>query len=331
MTGQVPLSMSPIGVHPARRSAAVAVASAAVLVTVLAGCGGSSGTSTADTTQAGATPGQGGGQPGTEAPASGLIAEVDSGTIQVQSQQSGQIAVKYGESTTFTETTSAALSDVKEGVCVTAANMPAGGARPSGAPAGGSGAQPSARPTAMPTSFTATTVMISQPTDGSCAGPNATARPTGQPQPSGQPQTRPSGGPDGPGGQNGQGAPGGQGGFGGGGFGGRATGKVTSVSGSTITISGTDFGTDKAVTYTVLVDGDTKYTQSVAATSTELAVGKCAVANGDTDDTGTVTATRIALSEATNGACATGFGGGFGGRGSDAGGSGSGGTGTTNG
>jgi hypothetical protein len=105
------------------------------------------------------------------------------------------------------------------------------------------------------------------------------------------------------------------------------TGKVTAVSGSSITVSGTGFdGARRAgsnapsagagstaapatKTYTVTVGSATKYTKTGTATSSALVVGQCATARGSSDDTGAITATTIAVSAPVDGGCTAGFGG----------------------
>lgn len=60
----------------------------------------------------------------------------------------------------------------------------------------------------------------------------------------------------------------------------------------------------------------TKYSETVTANSSALAVGECVTAIGKTDDTGAVAASSIAIEAKVNGGCSTGFGrrvGGFGG------------------
>jgi hypothetical protein len=119
------------------------------------------------------------------------------------------------------------------------------------------------------------------------------------------------------------------------GFGGVVSGKVKSVSGSTFVVEVTEFvgrpgGTRTSGTSgttsgsvsapatttassTVTVTPSTTYTKTVIATSSSIKVGLCASAFGPADDTGAITAAQVRLSQATDGTCSTGFGGGFGG------------------
>jgi hypothetical protein len=148
--------------------------------------------------------------------------------------------------------------------------------------------------------------------------------------PTGATGARPSGAP----GQNGGTGPGngtgnGRGGFD---FGRIVTGKVTSVSGSTITVESTTFAggapgaggqstaapsaapSSEKSTRTVEVTSSTSYTKDKTATSSAVKIGLCATALGTADDTGAIAATSITLSTAVDGSCTSGFGG-FGGRG----------------
>jgi hypothetical protein len=92
------------------------------------------------------------------------------------------------------------------------------------------------------------------------------------------------------------------------------SGKVTAVSGSTITVDALDFQTQKTSSKTVTVDGSTKFTQTQQGAASDLVVGQCVVARGKADDSGTVAATALTVSAPVDGSCTTGFGGrGFGG------------------
>ena len=263
-------------------------------VVLIAACSSGSGSgstptgspSSSPSQQAGVGSGRGAG-PG----AAGTIAEVAAGSIEVQNQSTGQVTVKYTAKTAFVQVKSTTEAAVKPGTCVLAAAAPSQTA--SGSPS------PASPPS---TTFTAATVFLSQRENGKCtlADLGGGARTGGSRAPrSGQ---FPSGFPTGArrSGANGRNF----------GFAERAAGAVTAVSGSTITVSGTNPRTNAAVTYTVDVDASTKYSQTVATTSKALAVGQCASATGRADDTGAVTATSIRLSPPTNGNCTIGFGGG---------------------
>ena len=222
--------------------------------------------------------------------AQGTIAALAATSLEVQSPQSGQVTVTFGPKTAFTQTTAAAKASVVVGTCVAAMaarSQSSGSAAPS-TPA------PSASPPARATSFTAATVVITRPANGTCnggfGGLNGSAAPSGAPS-----GAFPSGAPSG--------------GFGRGGFGGfaaRATGKVTAVTASTMTIVGST--RSGPITYTVSVDPSTMYTATGSGASGSLAVGKCVIAFGSTDSTGAVAATRIAVSPASSSGCTVGFG-----------------------
>ncbi|MFC4242094.1 DUF5666 domain-containing protein [Gryllotalpicola reticulitermitis] len=278
-------------------TAAGALAVGAALV--LSGCSSHASASASGTTKSSApAQGQSGGAGGAQGGAGngtiGQIAAISGSTLQVQSS-SDQTAVNYTSSTALTQTVSVALSAVKVGECVTATTASAAGSTSSPSPSSSSGA--------------VTSVSITQPSNGSCTGGfggrggASGTRPTNRPSfnPSDRPSNRPSGS---------------RGGFGGGNFVLPTSGKVTAVSGSTITVDALDFQTQKTSAKTVTVGSSTKYTESESATSSALTVGKCVVARGSSDDSGNVTATSIAISAPVNGSCTTGFGGrgGFGGR-----------------
>ena len=222
--------------------------------------------------------------------AQGTIAALAATSLEVQSPQSGQVTVTFGPKTAFTQTTAAAKASVVVGTCVAAVaarSQSSGSAAPS-TPA------PSASPPARATSFTAATVVITRPANGTCnggfGGLNGSAAPSGAPS-----GAFPSGAPSG--------------GFGRGGFGGfaaRATGKVTAVTASTMTVVGST--RSGPITYTVSVDPSTMYTAIGSGTSASLAVGKCIIAFGSTDSTGAVAATRIAVSPVSSSGCTVGFG-----------------------
>ena len=107
--------------------------------------------------------GRGGGQAFRPA-AQGLIAEVDSGSMQVQSE-SAQTTVDWTSSTTFTQTKTAALSAVKTGLCIEAMAAPPTTGSGTGTGSSGTG---SAAPEKV-TALTAASVQLSQPVDGKCS------------------------------------------------------------------------------------------------------------------------------------------------------------------
>ena len=288
------------------RIAAGAAACCAVMF--VAGCGGgtsATGNATGAPTTAASANGAGGAAGGarTFPGATGLLAQINGTTLQVQGA-SAQTAVTYSASTTFTNTVAAKLSDVVVGVCVQAR---------SAQPVSGAGGTPPAAAPRTTGPIVAATVQISPAINGSCSAQGGLriggARPPGG---AGQP-TGPAGMPS-SGRTRGQGT----GGSGFGGFG--AFGKVTAVSdaGFTVDSSRPQNGTATTAvptTETVQTPAGTKYTRTGAANAQALVVGVCVTALGKADDTGSIAATSIALRPAENGSCSSGFGGGFGGRG----------------
>jgi hypothetical protein len=91
-----------------------------------------------------------------------------------------------------------------------------------------------------------------------------------------------------------------------------ASGKVTGVKGSKVTVKETDPRTKKSSSVVVTLTGATTFTERQSATATDLAVGKCASSFGSADTTGAVTATSITISTPGANGCTSGFGG-FGG------------------
>jgi hypothetical protein len=272
-------------------------------VMFVAACGGgtsATGNAAAAPTTAASGNGAGGAQGGGRAfpGATGLLAQIDGKTLQVQGTDA-QTAVTYSAGTTFTDTVTAKLSDVVVGVCVQARS-----ARPA---AGAGGAMPTAAPRTTTSPIVAATVEISAAVNGKCSAQGGFrmggARPPGA---AGQP-TRPAGVP-GSGRTRGPGAAGG--GFGGLG----AFGKVTAVNSAGFTIESIrpesgSATTAAPTTETVQTPAGTKYTRTAAANAKALVTGLCVTALGKADDTGAIAATSIQLRPAENGSCSSGFGG----------------------
>ncbi|MFI5100264.1 MAG: hypothetical protein ACHQE5_07085 [Actinomycetes bacterium] len=292
----------------ARRAARQAAVVALVpLVVLLAACGSSGGSGTgaagapssAPSAQRSGQAGQGGGFGGANFPgASGLIAAVEPGQLQVQSSDS-QTTVTYTNATRFARTVAGKVAD---GQCVTV----------TGAPVSGSS-----------DTLTATSVRIEAKVNGAC--PTATGRTGGF----GGGQGGGNGGQGGQGFQGGTGAPRPSGApsgqfrdlaF--------ATGTVSTVSGSTVTVQGvlregrptsspaspaSTPGTSGAPsTITVVLASTTTVTETVPATKAAAVVGVCATAIGKADDRGDIAATSITITKPDANGCRAGFGG-FGG------------------
>jgi Domain of unknown function (DUF5666) len=285
-----------------RIAAGAALGCAVMLVAACGGGTSATGNAAAAPTSAASGNGAAGGARGFPG-ATGLLAQIDGKTLQVQST-AAQTAVTYSASTTFTDTVAAKLSDVVVGVCVQARS-----ARPA---AGAGGAAPTTAPRAPSAPIVAATVEISAPVNGKCSAQGGFrmggARPPGA---AGAP-TRVAGVP----GSGRTRAPGTGGGFGGLG----AFGKVTAVNGSGFTIESSrpqngTASTAAPTSETVQTPAGTKYTRTGAASAKALVVGVCVTALGKADDTGAIAATSILLRPAENGSCSSGFGGGSAGRG----------------
>jgi Domain of unknown function (DUF5666) len=272
---------------PLRR--AVALSALGVAAVTLAACGSSSSASTTSSTKAptsagsgrGSGTGSGGGGtrqfPGT----SGTIAAINGPSLEVQNPTTGQTTVNYTSTTTFDQTVTTTASSVTVGSCISAFGKPTSSSSSSTSTFG--------RP------VTATTVSVSQPTSGSCTGGLGGAG-TG----------RPGGGGGFPGGQRPAGATGARRPFSG--QFGAASGPVTAVNGSTVTLNETNPTTKKVSSVVVTLASSTAFTERQSAAATDLAVGKCANAVGTADTTGAVTARSITISTPGANGCTTGFG-----------------------
>jgi len=284
------------------RIAFVAPALAAVTVLLLSACNSGTGSDAAAAPSGAATNGgqrttQGQGQDPDRGGASGQIASVNGTVMQLRSTDA-QTAVAWTGTTTFTAQVPGGLSDVTVGSCVVAVAVQ------STSSSGSTSATPDTT-----SAIAATSIRITAAADdGTCAGGFGGGGAGGfnRQRPSGAPtdapnDTRPSGAPTG--------APGG-GAFRG--FGGVASGKVTAIEGSTLTVDA--MGADNATTSrTVTVSSDTTYTSTKAADASAVVVGQCATARGQADASGKVTATSVTVSAPTDGSCSTRFGGdGFG-------------------
>lgn len=210
---------------------------------------------------------------------SGEIAAVDGKTLQIQ-DGSAQTAVTYTSKTTFTAQVAGAISDVGKGDCVlvfsTSTDQNA-------------------------SAVTATSVSVSPAVDGTCAtgfGGGSGGRPSGAPSrlpsadgqaPSaapggGQPSGAPSGGMP-----NGGGRP--------------RSGKVTAISGDTLTVAVPQPGSKDTTDVTVATTDKTTVTVTKASKASAAKAGVCATVNGKADDTGAVKAATITLRDAGADGC----------------------------
>jgi len=228
----------------------------------------------------------------------GLLAEIDGTTLQVQGTDT-QTAVTYSGSTTFTNTVVARLSDVVLGTCVQVRS-----AQPD---FGMGGATPAPAPRATDGPIAATAVEISPAVNGNCSALGGTRTSGERPTGAGGDATRAPGAPTfgqtrGPGAGSNE--------FGGLG----ASGKVIAVAGFSFTVESSRPQSSTATTAvpttrTVQTSAATTYTRTRAANTGALAVGLCVTALGKASDTGSIAATSIALRPAVNGSCSAGFGG----------------------
>lgn len=257
------------------------VVAAGLTALTLTACGGS--TSAASTSSNTANAGGSGGQnaPGADSSAQrpgafGLIAAWSGGVMQVQNSSS-QTAVKVTSSTKVTQTLPTTAKAVVVGSCVTVRSA----ASASGSPAS---------PAASSAPIAAATVSVRPAVNGSCTGG------FGNRNGSASPRMRPSGSASGYAGGNFRA------------FG--ATGQVASITSSGFVVKESRGGSTSDATVTT--SGSTTYTTTASATSAAIKTGECAIAMGTADSTGAVTANSVMLSKPVNGACTSGFGGGFG-------------------
>jgi len=262
---------------------ALALSGLGVAAVVLAACGASSSASAPPTSTSGA----GGTSSGATTPrnpgTSGTIAAITGTSLEVQSPTTGQTTVSYTSATTFRQITPTTVSAVTVGSCISAFGTPTSGSASTASRFGGP--------------VTATTVSVSQPVAGTCSGGFGR-----------------SGGGTPPGGTPGTGSrPAGSGGFGGGRFAGgsfaAASGSVTAVNGSTVSVSETNPTTKATSSVVVTLTATTAFTTTGTASPTDLVVGKCARAVGPADGTGAVTATSLTISTPGANGCTSGFGG----------------------
>ena len=274
--------------HRMPRSLPVAIAAAS-----LAGClalAGVAGAATTTTSPPGARAFPG---------ASGSVAAIAGSSMEVQNQQTGQVTVNWGPSTSFTQTVTVPASSVAVGDCVTVTGSSSKG------------------------TITATSVGISQAVSGKCTGEafgGGQRRGGFTPPPGGFARGQRPGGFTPPSGGSGTarrfGTPGGIA---------FASGKVTKVTAEGLAVSGissaafakaakkttkpTKPAAVKTTTTKVRLTSSTTYTESQAATSTNLAVGDCVTAAGSSDSTGAVTASTVRITSTGGKSCTSGFGG----------------------
>ncbi len=270
----------------------LALVSLGALAALLAACGSSSAsptTTTAGASTSGSGSGSGSGPNGSGSArplpgASGTIAAVNGASMEVQNASTGQTTVSYTPSTTFRQIASTNASAVTVGSCISAFGKPTSGSSSSTGVFG----EP----------ITATTVSVTQPASGSCApgGFGGGRFPAGGRPSSGGSST------------NGSGTrPPGAGRFRNGQFG-AASGSVTAVNGSAVTVNETNPRTQKTASVVVTLTASTTFTTTQGASSSALVVGQCARAIGSASTTGAITAQTITVSAPGPNGCTSGFG-----------------------
>ncbi|MFV0285350.1 MAG: hypothetical protein ACK5IM_03040 [Demequina sp.] len=276
-----------------------ALAGIGIGVILLAGC--SAGDETADASasadtatsaapEASGQP-QAGGDQGDFQPSgvSGEVAYVADGTAQVQDDDS-QTAVRFTDDTTVTTEVDVAFADIVTGQCVVAVigdddiatSVSVSEADEDGTCSTGFGGMGGERPEGM------------EMPDGEVPSDMPTAMPDGMEMPDGEvPTDMPTAMPEG--GDMSQG-----------GFGGSfVSGAVTAAADGTLTVEDSDGEATEVVT-----SDETTITGTEETDTSAIEVGLCMTANGESDSSGGYDATTIALSEATDEGCTSGFGGG---------------------
>lgn len=239
--------------------------------------------------------------------ASGSVAALSTSSMEVQNASSGQTTVNWTSTTNFSKTVTESVSSLSVGDCITATGSPSKKSK---------------------TTIAARNINVTQATtSGACpgmAGFRANLGAGGGPQGSGGLQFR-TGGPSG--GQSGGGFKAPSNFRGGAGSNFRrlagsfaiASGKVTGISGSTITVSGITLNpgsrptqskngknsktskptAPKTQTLKVTTSSSTPVSATETAASTDLAVGDCVSAFGPAATNGSVTATNVRITSTT--------------------------------
>jgi len=248
-----------------------------VAAAVLAGCGSIGGSAGASSNAASASPSPGRGAFGNAVV--GQVAQVASNKMTVD-DQGGSVTVTYGSSTSVLQSGTGTLSEAVPGTCVVAT----GTTDASGV-------------------VTARTFQVQLNMNGNCAlpagfgggqaGAGRSPAPGRSPGPGRSPR---------PGQSPGAALPANFA---------MVRGKLTSVSGTTLTVQ-----PETGAPVTVVVPSGTQVTRLVTSSTARLAVGECVTATGQRDSSGTVKASTILISAPGANGCTRGggFGGGGGGR-----------------
>lgn len=246
--------------------------------------------------------------------ATGSVAALQASSMEVQNPSTGQTTVSWTTSTQFSKTVSQSVSSLAAGDCVTVTGTPSKSSK---------------------TTIAARSITVRSPSStGSCSVGTGSSATSG-------------GAFAGPGGFNfrrsGSGIPGGtRPSFPAGAtrrFAGGlnsiaiASGKVTGVSGSTVSVSGVDVSpgsfrtksstskssktakpiAPKTENLKITTSGSTTLTSTQSTAATDLAVGDCVTAFGPAATNGAVTATTVRITSTGGASCTGGFGGGGGG------------------
>jgi hypothetical protein len=251
--------------------------------------------------------------------ATGSVAALNASSMEVQNPASGQTTVNWTSTTQFSKTVSEAVSSLSTGDCVSVTGTQSKKSK---------------------TTIAARSISVSTPApSGACTGPGARA-------------TIPGAAGGGAGGFQFRGGGGGESGFGKGGgtrpsfpTGGSgasnfrkqlaslafASGKVTAVNGSTVTVSGINVSPSslprrtsksgsqssksakkptlpKTQTLKITTSSSTTLNATQSAAASDLAVGDCVSAFGPAANNGAVTATTVRISMPSGGSCTGGFG-----------------------
>ena len=251
--------------------------------------------------------------------ASGSIAALQASSMEVQNASTGQTTVSWTTSTQFSKTVTEAVSTLAAGDCVTVTGTPSKSSK---------------------TTIAARSITVSSPSStGTCtAGPGNRGTSAGGAFGGGF--FRRSGG-SGSGGTRPSFPAGAARRFSGAASLAIASGKVTTVSGSTVSVTGVDvslgsFGkastsksskssksakpvAPKTESLKITTSGSTTVSATQSAAATDLAVGDCVTAFGPSATNGAVTASTVRITSTGGATCTSGFGGGgFGGFGGGA-------------
>ena len=219
-------------------------------------------------------------------------------TLQVQNDQTGQVAVTYTASTGITAEVAGDLADITVGSCVRVQSA--------------TDATDGEAESDADTPVVATTVTVVAAVDGSCAAGGAGGGAGGGAVGAGRRRRARPGRPARPARRCAAERP--DGARAGAGRG--VVGEVSAVDGDAFTVessapaAGEEASADTMTTIEVTATSSTTVSITEEAGAAALTTGRCVVAAGEADGTGAVTATTLAVSDPVDGTCTVGFGGG---------------------